>query len=155
MEIFPPNHPRDLPENVDLISAQGGVRPPIFRILPRILPLYPKRLGGIAEGNAGVRSCCTTPASDGMLLAARSAKVECEESGELRQRSADALCQRHDSSGQEDIEQSQRQKHLPAQHHQLVVAETGDGPTYPDEQEQEDGDFAGKGEDLQDAEPPR
>src|SRR6266436_6941252 len=42
---------------------------------------------------------------------------------------------------QHQPEQRKRQKHLPAEPHQLVIAEPREGRTYPQETEQHEGDF--------------
>ena len=59
--------------------------------------------------------------------------------------------QPHDQSGNEDVGNRQRDEVLPTQVHQLVVAEAGDGPPDPHEEEDEEEDLAEEEDRSQDA----
>ena len=49
-----------------------------------------------------------------------------------------AVADQPDERGDQDVDQHQRQQHLPGDAHQLVVAETGQGAAQPDVEEEEE-----------------
>src|SRR5690606_33710988 len=49
-----------------------------------------------------------------------------------------AIPDQHDEPGEQDVEERERQQHLPGQPHQLVEAEAGERGAQPDEEVQED-----------------
>jgi hypothetical protein len=50
--------------------------------------------------------------------------------------------------GEEDVQQGEFEKEIPAELHQLIVAEAGKGPSHPDEHEEEESDLREKDSDV-------
>src|SRR5436305_11466839 len=58
---------------------------------------------------------------------------------------------RDDERGEEDVHERDFEEEDPAEQHQLIVAEAGQRPAHPDEDEEERGDFPEEGRDVEKA----
>ena len=60
----------------------------------------------------------------------------------------------HDDGGEEDVDEGGFEEDDPAEVHELIKAEAGDGPADEDEEEDEEGDLRQEAADVDEADPP-